>query len=291
MVHRVHIVNQNHVNRLRSMAHLARSILKRQSEYKVVFAVETNRTGKAIKLEDLRNDNSSPDLDDDAKWGDPDAVIGYSNGVRKRMKVHCFQQKDDIKAMMIQDNYLWARRPLPINLLLYAAVDGWLSRAMGQYYCRQFKQWQIDKTMLVSLRFCQIVASKKSTRRGSSRVSTEIVKLIRGNTAMLDLGDIPLIDSTENDSKKRKYGYAKVETVDIDVDNLLLMAHSRDFVANALQEKGRMGKCKRAPEIPRLLLNRVTDIQTFKYDKDKLYVHVGKMLYDRVVPLKLIGAM
>ena len=144
MVHRVHNMNQSNVNRLRGMASLAKSIIKFEDRYKVVFAVETNRTGKSIDLKDIQKETKLRS-DDDAKWGDPDAAIGYTNGKRQRMKVNCFAQKEDTKAMMIEDNCLWARRPLPINILLYAAVDGWLSFAMGQYYRKKFKQWQIDK--------------------------------------------------------------------------------------------------------------------------------------------------
>ena len=212
MVHRVHNQKQNHVDRLKGMASLARIVVKKAKDYKVVFEVETDRTAPSIDLKDLQKEEKlkkerrkrGDESDDDAKWGDSSAVIGYTNGRRKKLKVNCFSQKDDTKAMMIQDNCLWARRPLPINLLLYAAVDGWLTYVIGQYYRKRLKQLQIDKTMLVSLRWCRMVASKKSTRRGSARVNPAIVKLIRSNTMGMDIDDIPHIDGTKTIKKKSK---------------------------------------------------------------------------------------
>merc|ERR1712079_293597 len=202
------------------------------------------------------------------------------------MGVDCFSQKQDTKAMMIEDNFLWARRPLPINILLYAAVDGWLSFAMGQYYRKKFKQWQIDKTMYVSLRWCRITTAKKGTRRGSAQVDSGIVKLIRSNTRELDMSRIPhLSEIGKSDSKKYKDAKYR-ETVDVDVGNLLLLAHSKDFVVHSLEKSGRTSKFKKAPEMPRMMQKHVTDIHTFKYNKNEDYVDVGKLVYNRTVPLK-----
>jgi len=289
MVHRVHNQKQNRVNRLKGMASLANTIIDREDKYKVIFAVETNRAGKSIDLKDLQKEAKAKrntiasDSEDEAKWGDPSAAIPYITGKRQNLKTDCFQQKQDTKAMMQQDPYLWARRPLPVNLLLYAAVDGWLSFVMGQFYRRKFKQWQIDKTLFVSLKWCRSTARKKVSRRGSARVSQDIVKLVRSSTKQLNPNTIPHIDGT----KTRRKAKAQ-ETVDVDVDNLMLMANAQDFVVEKLSGMGKVSKFKRAPENVRMLQKGVTDIYTFKYQKNEDYVDVGKLVYSRLVPLKLV---
>ena len=79
--------------------------------------------------------------------------------------------------------------------------------------------------------------------------------------------------------------------MDIDVDQFFLLANSQDFVAEALVKRGRISTFKRAPEMPRMMLKNMTDIHTFKYDKDEEYLDIGKLMYNRLVPLRLIDAM
>lgn len=198
----MHDLKHRREHYLPGMAKLAASIIKDERDYKVVFEVETDRTGKSIDLKDLQKEEKlrkqrSDASGDETKRGGPSVVIGYTNGERKELRVNCFAQKENIKAMMIQDNHLWARRPLPLNLVLYAAGDGWLSWAMGQSFMKRLRQWQINKTMLVSLRWCRMTASEKNTRRGSAEVNGDIIKLIQRDTMSLELDDILHIDGTK----------------------------------------------------------------------------------------------
>merc|ERR1719242_1928809 len=148
------------------------------------------------------------------------------------------------------------------------------------------KQWQIDKTLLVSLRWCRIQARKKHPQRGSCRVAQSIVKMIRSNTQSLTMDSIPHIDRTKQNKKKRVN--ISTETVEVDVDNLLLMSDAQEFVVQELEGRDKKCKFKRAPEHVRMMMKHVTDVYTFKYDKDEDYVDVGKLVYNRVVPMRLV---
>ncbi len=109
-----------------------------------------------------------------------------------KIKVNCFGQKQNIKAMMRMDSSLWAKRPMPINLVIYAAVDGYVSLLMGQYFRKKFKQWMIDKTLFISAKWCRMVARQTRVRSSSARVANSIVKLIRSNTSQMELKHIPI---------------------------------------------------------------------------------------------------
>eukprot|EP01084_Bolivina_argentea_P286340 491181_1 len=219
LVHRVWLSRTGGVTRLKGMDALAHDVIHSTKDYKVLLAIQSHQTGKYIKLEDIKNNGKNTS----------NAVENNGKNKWKKIKVNCFDQKQNIKVLMKADAQLWAKRPMPINLVIYAAVDGYVSLLMGQYFKRKFKQWMIDKTMFVSAKWCRMVARQTRVKKGSSRVPNSIVRLIRSNTEQMDLHNIPPIDSKLKHKEERKCN-GDDDTVDVEFEDLLLMASTGTFL-------------------------------------------------------------
>mmetsp|Transcript_32998 Transcript_32998/g.53564 ORF Transcript_32998/g.53564 Transcript_32998/m.53564 type:complete len:525 (-) Transcript_32998:1147-2721(-) len=87
------------------------------------------------------------------------------------LPVNIFDSKQNTKVLMKRDRNLWARRPLSENLVVYAAADGYMSRLFGQYSRCKFEEWMMAKTLLVSLKWCTLVA-RHTDGKSSSKMST-----------------------------------------------------------------------------------------------------------------------
>merc|ERR1719445_564508 len=117
------------------MNSLADNLITDAKEYQVIFEYDRSKTGKAITVSDchLRYGQKGHEKGDalsvTSEWSD--------------VEVNCFDTKGSTKAMMNEDRYLWARRPLPLNLMVYAAVDGYISLLMGLWFRDVFKKWMV----------------------------------------------------------------------------------------------------------------------------------------------------
>ena len=294
LVYRVWIGKSRPCGRLIGMDALALDIIHKAGEYKVLFNINLAQTGKYLKLTDLqkkkKNENQTGTDSDDS----PAETAEEKEKKWKKIKVNCFDQKQGTKAMMRADAKLWAYRPMAINLVIYAAVDGYVSLLMGQYFRRKFKQWMIDKTLFVSAKWCRSVARQTRVRGSSSKVPNSIVKLIRSNTADMDINGIPDIGQKfrckqqreEAEKGKDKVRENEEDVHHIEFDNLLLMAERIDFIPRRLKEKMNPN----ADNHEKGIMDYMTDIYKLDYDTEdhSSYVRVGKLNYSRLIPLKLI---
>lgn len=317
LIKRVWLTKANRCDRLKGMDSLSHSIIHNAKEYKVMFSIQHRKCGNYITLNHLieerekeknkdeenkekedeeinENDNDDEDKSDEPKW--------------KKIKVNCFDQKQNTKAMMRTDAYLWAKRPIPINLVIYAAVDGYVSLLMGQYFRRKFKQWMIDKTMFISAKWCRMVARQPRIRPSSSRVAGSIVKLVRSDTSQMRLENLPPIDQKfvyqrereaaklkekEEEEKKSKEEEDRLKEIeentnnDIKFDNLLLMTPGHEFIGRKLKKYMNDGSIKTHEEG---IMEYMTDIYKLDYSVDDpdMYVRIGKLNYSRLVPLTLL---
>ena len=318
LVKRVWLTKANRCDRLKGMDSLSHSIIHSVKEYKVIFNVQPIKCGKYITLEQIKRDrdrdrDKDKDIEDEKKKEnenenekkeeDKTQISDKDEPKWKRMKVNCFDQKQNTKAMMRTDAYLWAKRPIPINLVVYAAVDGYVSLLMGQYFRRKFKQWMIDKTMFISAKWCRMVARQIRVRQSSSRVPSSIVKLVRSDTSKMKLANIPPIDlkfkyKQEREAAKLKEEEKKKEeeerkkmieenTMDIKFENLLLLTPGHEFVGRKLRQFINDGS---DISHEKGIMDHVTDIYKLDYDADDpdAYVRIGKLNYNRLVPLTLL---
>eukprot|EP00484_Ammonia_sp_Unknown_P007877 CAMPEP_0197080256 /NCGR_PEP_ID=MMETSP1384-20130603/214036_1 /TAXON_ID=29189 /ORGANISM="Ammonia sp." /LENGTH=581 /DNA_ID=CAMNT_0042519139 /DNA_START=918 /DNA_END=2663 /DNA_ORIENTATION=+ len=248
--------------------------------------------------QEVKEESTEEDAKEEEDSEEPQEVKEESTAAGwKTYKVNIFDLKQNTKLMMNADCYLWAKRPIPVNLVIYAAVDGYVSLLMGQYYRRKFKQWMIEKTLFVSARWCRMVAREVRIKASSAKVAPSIVKLIRSNTEHLDVTSLPPIDEKfkykkereEAEQRERQNGATETETdtVEMDFDDLLLLTSSGDFIARQMEKKLNPNQKHEDKQ----LYTYMSDVYKLTQDldgKDQSARRLGKLNYHRLIPLKLL---
>eukprot|EP00485_Elphidium_margaritaceum_P009005 CAMPEP_0202685180 /NCGR_PEP_ID=MMETSP1385-20130828/892_1 /ASSEMBLY_ACC=CAM_ASM_000861 /TAXON_ID=933848 /ORGANISM="Elphidium margaritaceum" /LENGTH=371 /DNA_ID=CAMNT_0049339461 /DNA_START=114 /DNA_END=1229 /DNA_ORIENTATION=- len=187
LVHRTWVGKSKDLVRLNGMNAVAKNSIRSVRDYMVNFMVEDDKIAPSISAKELRQRsrrNKSRICTSQLQL----------QSQRKKLTVNIFDGKRETKVLMDTDRKLWARRPLPENLVVYAAADGYMSLLLGQYYRCKFKEWMMAKTLLVSAKWCTLVARHTDGKSSSGKVMVSIRELIKADTSDMSIADLPAID-------------------------------------------------------------------------------------------------